>query len=148
MRYDMLNEYIDNDKIYCAFNKCVPSIGDEIEIGEVYGCIRGNKYSLYVKKHPRSPRICANEYLEFFISEEKRLYYTYKRTLETAIFTLYTPILMLALVFIGVFMMNNEELLILVPLIVGLLLCNFIKPSALRANLKDALSRIVEISQN
>lgn len=142
-KYFSLEQDVDAVKLVRYFERQVPRTSEEIEYGELYGSIRGNKIELYYKTKPRTVEQCVSQYLYAEIDGEGRVRYCYKPTVFRALLTI-APFLAAALGVLGG-VLTGEPILLLVPLLLALLAGALLlyKPKARRVQLQNALSRVV-----
>lgn len=138
----------DKEKLAVAFKKFLPDNSSEIEIGANYGYMDGNEIRIFTKKAPRSFNIFAHDMLVAKIDEDGTIEYTFKRDMESAIFTILLPLF--ALIFgcgLGAGILKIYEMLLWVIPSAALFLCNLIKPKKQREDLLDCLLRMIELSE-
>lgn len=138
----------DKEKLSAAFKKYLPTNSNEIELGANYGYMDGNKIQIFTKKAPRSFKIFAHDMLAAKIDEDGNIEYTFKRDMESAIFTILFPLF--ALIFgcgLGAGILKIYEMLLWVIPAAVLFLCNLIKPKKQREDLLDCLLRMIELSE-
>lgn len=139
---------VDKEKLAKAFEKRLPTNSSNLEIGEHYGYIKDSEIRIFTKKAPRSFKILAHDMLVAKIDADGNVDYTFKRDMESTIFTIFAPVFML--VFgcgLGAGILKIYEMLLWIVPAAALLLCNLIKPKKQREDLLDCLLRMVELSE-
>ena len=145
MKREYIEVNIDVEKMKMNFQNYIPNKFEKIDVGEIYGFYHNDKIELYKKKNPRSIRILCDYYICGEVNNDGKLKYTYKRTFESIIFTVFTPIFMLlAGVLLGAVILKIEAMYIWSFPATVLLLCNMLKNKKLRKDLKSSLSRLID----
>ena len=131
-----------------VFDQYMPNSTTQIEEGECYGKMNGAKFFLQIKKHPRSIKTLFDECLCGEVHQDGSIKYSFRRTAEALLVTVFTPLLMLiAALVLGIGMEMEEAFLFTIPA-VGLASCYFIRPKSLRRDLLDKLMQLVELGNN
>ena len=144
MKKEYFEVNIDVEKTKMNFKNYVQNKSEKVDVDEIYGFYHIDKIELYKKKNPRSIRILCDYYIYGEINNDGILKYTYRRTFESIVFTIFAPMFMLiAGVLLGAVMLKIEAMYIWIFPATILLLCNMLKNKELRKDLKSSLSRLI-----
>ena len=135
---------VNLSKFYFLWRKSVPTNPYEIDVGEIYGALSRDELRLYIKKTPRGIQTLSDEYLCGTIDENGLIQCRFKRTLESILVTRLLPCLMAVAMLFGYFVIGGEDFLLLCLPSIGLLFCNFIKPTNRRRVLSSYLFQITD----